>query len=197
MTELYVSHILSDVKNLGPGKRRCVWFAGCSKNCPGCCSPELQILKNATQISTEELAEIVNFKVAMTGADGITFSGGDPLEQPDIVDFLSQLYCPDILLFTGFDISELRDNGLLEQISEHVAVLKCGRYISEKDEGHPLMGSANQELLFLNPSLRELYETYIAEHERQLCYYRLNNMFYYSGLPDHHKKEKELNANAV
>ena len=193
---MYVSHILTDVKNLGPGKRLCVWFAGCSKNCPGCCSPELQTVKNAAQIKAEELADLVNFRAAATGADGITLSGGDPLEQPDIVAFLSRLYCPDILLFTGFDASEIRDNGLLEQISEYVAVLKCGRYISEKDEGHPLMGSTNQELIFLNPSLRDLYEAYIAEHNRKLCYYRLNHMVYFSGLPDHHKKAKELNAHA-
>lgn len=193
---MYVSHALTHVANLGPGKRLCVWFAGCSKNCPGCCSPELQTRENALRISAEELADIVNYKAALTGADGITLSGGDPLEQPEIASFLAQLHHPDVLVFTGYGSAELKKNGILEQIGGTVAVLKCGRYVSERDEGHPLMGSANQELIFFREEYRGLYEAYIAEHKRKLCYYRLNNNVYYSGLPDHKKEKKELNAHA-
>lgn len=180
---MHVSHIISDIENLGPGRRVGVWFCGCSKNCPSCCSPELQTCKNAVEISPEELASIVNFRAAFSGATGITLSGGDPLEQEDIVRFLSLLNTPDVLVFTGYSSDELRSNGLFDQIKEHVAVLQCGRYIKEKDVGHPLMGSENQELIFLSPLFRKSYEAYIITHSRNTKFYQINQKIYFTGLP--------------
>lgn len=185
---MYVSHILTGVENLGPGKRLCVWFAGCSKKCAGCCSPELKTREHAVQIGAEDLADLVNYKAAVTGAQGITLSGGDPLEQPDIIPFLQRLILPDVMLFTGYNLTELKTKGICDRIGDYVAVLKCGRYVPGKDKGHPLMGSANQKLVFFKPEYRDAYEKYINEHKRKLSFYRLNNNVYFSGLPDHNKK---------
>lgn len=180
---MYVSHILTDVENLGPGKRVCVWFCGCSKNCKGCCSPELQSCINSVKISPEMLADIVNFKVAMTGASGITLSGGDPLEQEEITVFLSQLNTRNILIFTGYTYKEICQNGLYSQIKEYVAAIKCGRYVRELDAGHPLMGSSNQIIIYSSPFFEEQFTSYIMTHGRDVKYYRLNDKKYFTGLP--------------
>lgn len=181
---MYVSHVLTDVENLGPGKRVCVWFCGCSKNCRGCCSPELQSYDNAVKISPGELADIVNFKVAVSGASGITLSGGDPLEQEEITEFLSLLNTRNVLIFTGYTYEEICRNGLYPQIKDYVAAVKCGRYIKESDEGHPLMGSSNQIIIYSSPIIEEQYRSYIMTHGRKINYYRLNNKQYFTGLPE-------------
>lgn len=180
---MYVSHILTDVENLGPGKRVCVWFCGCSKNCDGCCSPEFRSHRNAVEISPEEFADIVNSKVIMSGADGISLSGGDPLEQEDITVFLSLLNTRNVLVFTGFTYEEICRNGLYSQIKGYVAAVKCGRYVRESDVGHPLMGSSNQEMIYSAPLFEKLFESYIMAHDRKICYYRLNGKKYFTGLP--------------
>lgn len=180
---MFVSHIITDVENLGPGKRVCVWFCGCSKGCPGCCSPELWGRENAVSVSPERLAEIVNYKLALTGADGITLSGGDPLEQPDIVRLLPLFNTRDVLIFTGYDYSEIEESGLYDKIKDYISAVKCGRYIKEQDKGHPLMGSDNQKIIYSSPLQAERFEAYIIEHGRQIRHYRLNNRVYYTGLP--------------
>lgn len=187
---MLVSHILEDVDNLGPGRRVCVWFVGCGKHCPGCISPEMKN-GSAIKISADELAELVNYKVAMTGAAGVTLSGGDPLEQTEIAEFLSLLYVPDVLLFTGFTFKEVEDRGLFEQIKDNIAVLKCGPYVRELDDGHPLMGSRNQTLIYLKPEYREPYECFIREHRRQPVFYRINETIYFSGLPKTDEKKED------
>lgn len=186
---MYVSHIISDVENLGPGKRICVWFCGCSKNCPGCCSPELQTYSGSIEISPEKLAEIVNCKLAFTGNTGITLSGGDPLEQKDIVAFLSLLNTRDVLVFTGYTYREILESNLYARIKEFVSAVKCGRYIRERDFGHPLMGSDNQEMIYSVPIYEKLFEDYIMSHSRETKRYLVNNKVFFTGLP---KKEIEL-----
>lgn len=180
---MFVSHIISDVENLGPGRRVCVWFCGCSKDCPGCCSPELRSRENSIEVSPQDLAELVNYKLAVTGSAGITLSGGDPLEQPGIEEFLQLLNTRDVLIFTGYDFSEIERDGLYERIKDCIAAVKCGRYIKERDRGHPLMGSDNQEIFYSAPFYKEQFESYILSNGRRTKHYRLNNKIYFTGLP--------------
>lgn len=180
---MFVAYVITDVENLGPGKRICVWFCGCSKNCPGCCSPELQTRENSIEIPPEKLADIINYKLAVTGNTGITLSGGDPLEQPDIALLLPLLNTRDVLIFTGYDYPEICENGLYDRIKDYIAAVKCGRYIKELDIGHSLMGSENQEIIYSTPFSQKYFESYIISHGRQIKHYRINNKIYFTGLP--------------
>ncbi len=181
---MIVSHILLNVQNLGPGNRLCIWFAGCSKHCPNCVAQELKKTDGYMEISPEDLASLVNYKAAESGASGITVSGGDPMEQEGIATFLSLLEVPDILVYTGFTQDEMRSSGLLDQVRPHIAVLKCGRYKPALDHGHPLMGSSNQEMIYCKPEFEALYNEYIARQKRKLQFHELAGRIYFSGLPD-------------
>ena len=180
---MYVSHILLNVQNLGPGNRLGIWFAGCNKHCQGCIADDLKQTHGFIDISPEDLASIVNYKVAESGASGITVSGGDPLEQEGVIQFLSLLDAPDILVYTGFTLEEMKSSGLYEMIYKYISVLKCGRYVPSLDNGHPLMGSSNQELIYCKPEYRKLYTDYISNHQRKLHFYELAGRLFFSGLP--------------
>src|SRR3974377_261937 len=63
----------------GPGLRAVVWFQGCSLQCPNCFNPGTHPFEGS-HIPPSEVAEAV-FQAATEAVEGITFSGGEPMQQ--------------------------------------------------------------------------------------------------------------------
>ena len=102
--------------------------------------------------------------------DGITISGGEPFLQTKELLLLVDAclaYTDDILIFTGYRRETLQKRVRLgnetREILEKIAVLVDGKYIADKNHGHPLKGSENQRIFYRNEQIRERYETYIQE----------------------------------
>lgn len=187
---LTVSHFLTNVETLGPNKRLVLYFTGCSKDCKGCCSPELKNKSNGRFVDPLELAGLINTKIKETNLQGLTISGGDPLEQDEgsFSLFLSNIEIDDIILYTGYSYEEVQNMKIYNCLKKHIAVLKCGRYDITKDEGKSLYGSENQKLIFFKEQYENLYKEYRKQNERALQIYTTNSAVYFAGLP---KKNKE------
>lgn len=185
MKSLFVSHWLVNVETLGPGKRMALWFAGCSKNCPGCCAPKLQSAINSSECDSVKLADFVNSKMTEYNLDGLTLSGGDPLEQDceALELFLKHIETRDILLYTGYDLNEVEELPIYETLKRNIAVLKCGKYIKALDDNHILKGSSNQTITYFKEEYKKLYKSYISSHIRGLQVFYLGNEAFYAGLP--------------
>ncbi len=181
---LSVSHVIEGVTNLGPSERICIWFTGCSKGCTGCCAPELHNANSGKLYSCDDLALFLNCKLITTGSDSITISGGDPLEQnkEEFTAFLKQLLFRDILIYTGYTEEEVKKLGWYEPLSEIGVTLICGRYVKERDTGHPLMGSLNQTIIFFNPENKYKYDKWTCYRGREIQLYRSEDKIYYTGL---------------
>ena len=81
---MYIDRILYPIHTLGPGNRAVIWTKGCSKECKNCSNPELwHIGKAAKSRSVKELFQIILNISRENRIDGITFTGGDPIEQFD------------------------------------------------------------------------------------------------------------------
>ena len=66
----------------GPGVRYVLFFQGCPHHCPGCQNPETHDPAGGTERNTGDvIREVLQTKYL----DGLTFSGGDPLMQPEAV----------------------------------------------------------------------------------------------------------------
>jgi organic radical activating enzyme len=63
----------------GPGVRFVLWTQGCSKGCKECYNPETWKFEGK-DILVDEIFELID----SYNVDGITLTGGDPLEQEDI-----------------------------------------------------------------------------------------------------------------
>jgi anaerobic ribonucleoside-triphosphate reductase activating protein len=94
----------------GPGARAVVFLQGCSLGCAGCQNPETQHRKSGTQMTYGALAEWILTRPDVTG---VTFSGGEPLEQLDdgldmVAEIVREIH-PDfsIGIFTGYTLAEL------------------------------------------------------------------------------------------
>lgn len=70
----------------GPGIRFVVFMQGCDLRCLYCHNPETWIKQKTKQITPEELVEkIKKYKNYFKDKGGVTFSGGEPLLQPDFL----------------------------------------------------------------------------------------------------------------
>lgn len=71
----------------GPGIRTVVFFQGCKLRCAYCHNPDTWKLSGGNEMTAKELIQkIVRFKPYFDrSGGGVTFSGGDPLVQPEFL----------------------------------------------------------------------------------------------------------------
>ncbi len=107
----------------GPGIRTTLFFQGCPLSCPWCHNPESQEMPG--KISLEEMDQLVAELMKEIEKDmifyddsggGVTFSGGEPLSQPQLLlRLLTQ--CRDKEIHTCLDTSGYSDSETLLSIS--------------------------------------------------------------------------------
>lgn len=162
-----LGRILFPVKNLGPGNRVGIWMKGCNRGCKGCANPELWDNTKDGDISVSVIQDVIQ---QLKDGDypkieGVTISGGEPFEQSEalreLMNVLKEEELEDILVFTGYQLTELQDKHC--DILDDVAVLVDGPYIEDENECHPLKGSKNQRIHYLKEEYRKKYEKYIQE----------------------------------
>ena len=86
----------------GPGFRYIVFLRGCKLRCLFCHNPETWNRNNCLKIESNELIKRINRYLGYYKNGGVTFSGGEPLLQPDfLIDMLEK--CHMINLHTAID----------------------------------------------------------------------------------------------
>jgi len=147
----------------------CLWTQGCSKNCEGCISPELQP-RDGTDIEERILADLLNKLAVKNECQGLTISGGDPFEQPASLLRLLALIrdrFADIMVYTGYRLAEIEAGEAGEEGKEclrYIDVLIDGRYVKELNTPDcVLRGSGNQSIIYLNTNMQSEYENYMEK----------------------------------
>ena len=166
---MYVARILYPVNVLGPGNRIGIWFNGCNHHCPGCSNPELWEQQERYRTTLETLMKLIGRVCETQKVDGFTLTGGDPFAQPDaLAQLLPELrqYTKDILVYTGFEYSEILNN--YPELVTQVGVLIDGKYIQEQNTGAILRGSDNQKIIIINDQLADKYQNYLATAQNEI-----------------------------
>lgn len=140
----------------GPGERAVVWVQGCPRRCPGCFNPDTLPFVIRELVSVEELESRI---ATIQGIDGVTFSGGEPFEQAEVLAELAKRLRErglTVVCYTGYTLKQLKAgnrkdwNDLLEQVD----LLIDGPFIQELRCHEPYRGSANQILHLLTDRIR-------------------------------------------
>lgn len=148
MSRIRLHRIYYPVTALGPGRRLGIWVQGCARRCPGCLSPEMQPYTGA-EIPVEQVLEQIPPDIC---PEGLTISGGEPFDQPqavsELVQWFSEKYSSDILVYTGYTLAELqaRRDSATDAVLAGIAALVDGPYQEEYNFGRGWMGSENQTL---------------------------------------------------
>lgn len=156
---------------LGPGVRAVVWFHGCSRQCPGCIAKEMNEQEDVQRCTPEELYA---WLAQIQGIEGVTLSGGEPLEQ-DAADMLRllQLIRADerglsVLVFTGGLLEEIQANHSLVALLPYIDVLVDGPFVQELNDGRGLRGSSNQRVHCLTERYRPLERLLTEQPMREI-----------------------------
>ncbi len=148
----------------GPGYRFTVFVQGCPHNCPGCHNPQSHDFDGGYEGDTDEIfAKIMANRLLQ----GVTFSGGEPMEQAvPLLALAKKIKAAglDLWIYTGYTYEALREkisrraddprqqenNDAIRQLLSIADVLVDGPFILEqRDIELCFRGSRNQRILDL------------------------------------------------
>lgn len=162
----YIKITKHDIAN-GEGIRVVLWVSGCSLHCDECHNPQTWDF-NAGQVFDEESKKELFEALAKPYVEGLTLSGGHPLEKEnrhEIFNLLEEVKInfPDknIWLYTGYiwDNIFYYNSSALECLKNIVSlcdVVVDGKYMKEKRNiSLAWRGSENQRVIDVQKSLKE------------------------------------------
>ena len=156
MTKISILEIVEDTTVDGPGFRTTVYCAGCPNRCPGCHNPQSWDINNGTEVDVEDILN----KILDDPFADVTFSGGDPMFQPEgfaaLAKGIKERSGKNIWCYTGWLFEDLLLNPRQRELLGHIDVLVDGRFIdSLKDETLHFRGSSNQRIIDVQASLQK------------------------------------------
>ena len=151
----------------GPGQRAVIWLQGCTLGCPGCFNTETHSHGSGARHDVDALAD--RLRSLGNSIEGVTLSGGEPLQQSRgvlaLLDRLRSRTQLSVLMFSGYTLEEIR--GLPEgpAIITLTDVLVDGRYAEAQRIARGLRGSSNQRIRVLSSryQLAEIESTPLSE----------------------------------
>lgn len=152
---IQLMRIVVDTTVDGPGWRTSVYCAGCRHACPGCHNPETWDFNAGHRATIEEIID------ELRPTEGnITFSGGDPMYQPEAFAELARRIREElhrtIWCFTGFRYEQVLADDSMRKVLPYLEVLVDGPFIeSKKDDTLMFRGSSNQRLIDVQKSLEK------------------------------------------
>ena len=153
----------------GPGLRTVIWTQGCGHHCKGCQNEQTWDFNGGGLVPISMVKEAIDELEYQTG---ITFSGGDPMFQPEACNELAK-YCKEkgynIWVYTGFTYEELQEMAktkpIYHEFLEKIDVLVDGRFILEqRDLSILFRGSRNQRLIDVPKTLASGKVVLFDEH---------------------------------
>lgn len=155
---LKIAEIKIGTYALGPGYRAGIWVQGCPFHCKGCIAPEW-IGPGGQEFLVDDIVDRI---LSDDQLEGITLSGGEPMQQAlSLANLIKKVRQnrPEInvICFTGYRYQDLakkeNKNGILELISQ-LDLLIDGPYVQQKNDNIGLRGSSNQSFYYFSDRLR-------------------------------------------
>jgi anaerobic ribonucleoside-triphosphate reductase activating protein len=142
----------------GPGMRRVFFSQGCVHECIGCFNPSTHSFCGGELKDMDLLIDDIKNNPILKG---VTFSGGDPFEQPDEFAYIAKKVKElglDIWCYTGYTYEYILENICNKQgfykLLYNIDVLVDGEFdINRKDVRLKFRGSSNQRIIDVKASL--------------------------------------------
>lgn len=152
--KLRVLNVFPETVSDGFGIRFAVYFSGCAHRCRGCHNPQSWDCSAGEELDDALKERIISELQSNPILDGITFSGGDPMFNPEeFLKFLKEVKSRtnlNVWCYTGYTYEELVSDSERKPILKYIDVLVDGRFVmSKKDPRLYFRGSSNQRILYL------------------------------------------------
>ena len=158
---------LTHSKANGPGNRAVIWVQGCTLNCPGCFNPKTHDPQGG---SLETIDKLLTWIHSLENSiEGLTISGGEPLQQAKaVLSLLLRIKNEtqfSTLMFSGYTKTEIEAFPVWPELSKYLDILICGRYDETQKLNHGIISSSNQEALFLSKRYTQTDLNQIPDNE--------------------------------
>ncbi len=154
----------------GPGLRIVVWTQGCPHHCPFCHNPQTHDYNGGFE---EDVETIIALLDDIKLQQGITFSGGEPFEQPlPLIEIAKAAKKKNLNIwaYSGYLYEELLEKKDCFELLQYVDVLVDGRFINDQKHYQlKFKGSLNQRIIDVQASLKEdnvILSKYDEENEK-------------------------------
>jgi len=144
----------------GPGLRRVIFAQGCIHNCKGCFNPDTHDMQGGQMMDMDKIIDDVKSNPMIRG---ITFSGGDCLEQADKFAYMAKKFKElglNIWCYTGYTYEYILENrdkrvGWNELLNSIDALIDGKFEESKRDMSLRYKGSSNQRIIDVKESLKD------------------------------------------
>ena len=157
----------------GPGLRTVVYFQGCSLKCAGCWNPDTHKFRGM-EVTVLEVAQRFEDASRLEPMEGVTFSGGEPMQQAEaLLELMREIRktAPAVSfgMFTAYTESELTGGRYVTRLKANVELKRelwhtakgfldfavMGRYDQTQPAMEPLRTSHNQRLALFSSRYQE------------------------------------------
>ena len=182
---------------MGPGKRCVIWVQGCLQRCPGCITPNMQPLIKKKIIAVQKLVEVIE---ALSGLEGITVVGGEPILQADLLSdvfkWVKTRLGLGIMVYTGYHYRMLlkEKDPAVRKLLEHTDLLVDGPYVQDLDYSQKWRGSENQHFHFLTDRYQSWEVTYSTNQREIEIHLDAEGRYLILGIPPKHFNEEYLES---
>lgn len=170
---------------LGPDVRAVLWVQGCTLRCAGCLASRAW---DATGAETADVRELADWLLALEGVEGVTLSGGEPMQQAAACAYLLELVRSrrdlGVVCYTGYRLESLR-TVTQRALLNHVDLLIDGPYEARLHEDLLWRASSNQRLLPLTDRYKHALPR-SAEEDRSVgleLVFSPDGRFAFAGVP--------------
>lgn len=140
----------------GPGIRMVIFAQGCIHNCEGCFNKHTHDFNGGELVDCDTILEKIKKDPFLKG---VTFSGGDPFEQPKQFEYLAKEIHKlglNIWAYTGYTYEELINDSIRFPLLKEVDILVDGKFVlSLKSDKCKFRGSTNQRIIDIKKSLEK------------------------------------------
>jgi len=154
VSKLRVAGVVPGSITDGPGIRFAIFVQGCAHNCPFCQNPETHDYNSGTERDTDELLGHIKKDPMLTG---VTFSGGEPFDQPGPLAELGREVKAlglELAAYSGYLYEQLLADPDKRELLELCDVLIDGPFIMEqRNLDIRFKGSENQRIIDVPASL--------------------------------------------
>lgn len=159
-----VAGIIDDSMVDGPGIRYAIFLQGCSHNCQGCHNPATHDYNSGNIVNIDDIiSDIKNYKYI----NAVTFSGGEPLDQPEAVEeAVIRLKAAGyhIMIYSGYTYEEITSDSAKYNAIKNADILVDGRFInSKKSLSLRFRGSFNQRVIDIQATMSNKHVTLIND----------------------------------
>lgn len=175
--KINVAGILKNSLSNGPGMRYVLFVQGCPHHCDGCHNKHTWSFEENRLMTIDEVFNDIKEQLPLI--QGVTFSGGEPFDQPYPLYVLAKRIKEElkinVMSYTGYTYDEIKgcsmfrdcDSTYKNNLLDVLDILVDGKFEKDNTKDAPKWaGSANQKIYFFNRPTKESVIKNLKERNR-------------------------------